>query len=92
MHQRGYLHSGLKSNNTLVAQNKGYLIDFGKVCEIFRPKAKKYREVYRHIAPDVLKGFPVAPANDTYSLGRILKEIGKTINSSVLLQLAKAAT
>ena len=34
MHQRGYLHCGLKSNNVLVAQNKGYLIDFGKVCEI----------------------------------------------------------
>ena len=32
----------LKSNNMLVAQNKGYLIDFGKVCEISRPKAKKY--------------------------------------------------
>ncbi|CAB4003683.1 serine threonine kinase [Paramuricea clavata] len=34
MHQRGYLHCGLKSNNVLVAQNKGYLIDFGKVCDI----------------------------------------------------------
>ena len=92
MHQRGYLHCDLKSNNVLVAENKGYLIDFGKVCEISRPKAKKYREVYRHIAPEVLKGSPVAPASDTYSLGRILKEIGKTINSSILLQLAKAAT
>jgi serine/threonine protein kinase len=34
MHQRGYLHCGLKSNNVLVAHIKGYLIDFGKVCEI----------------------------------------------------------
>ena len=92
MHQRGYLHCDLKSNNVLVAQNKGYLINFGKVCEIFRLKAKKYKEVYRHIAPEVLKGCPVAPASDMYSLGRILKEIGKTINSSLLLQLAKAAT
>jgi serine/threonine protein kinase len=92
MHQRGYLHCDIKSNNVLVAENKGYLIDLGKVCEISRPKVKKYREVYSHIAPEVLKGSPVAPASDTYSLGRILKEIGKTINSSILLQLAKAAT
>ena len=34
MYQRGYLHCGLKSNNVLVAPNKGYLIDFRKVCEI----------------------------------------------------------
>ena len=34
MHQRGYLHCGLQSNNVSVVQNKGYLIDFGKVCEI----------------------------------------------------------
>jgi serine/threonine protein kinase len=88
MHQRGYLHCDLKSNNVLVAENKGYLIDFGKVCEISRPKVKKYREVYRHIAPEVLKGSPVAYTSDTYSLGRILKEIGKTINSSILFTLS----
>jgi serine/threonine protein kinase len=40
MHQRGYLHCDLKSNNVLVDENKGYLIDFGKVCEISRPKAQ----------------------------------------------------
>ena len=82
MHQKGYLHCDLKSNNVLVAQNKGYLIDFGKVCEISGPKAKKYKEVYRHIAPEVLKGSPVAPASDMYSLSKILQEIGKKIDSS----------
>ena len=92
MHQRGYLHCDLKSNNVLVAQNKGYLIDFGKVCEISRPKAKKYKEVYKHIAPEVLKGYPVTTASDMYSLGRVIKAIGKKISSTILLQLANAAT
>ena len=92
MHQRGYLHCDLKSNNVLVAENKGFLIDFGKVCQISRPKAKKYQKVYKHIAPEVLKGFPVTPASDIYSLGKVLKEVAKKINSTILLQLANAAT
>ena len=92
MHQRGYIHCDLKTNNVLVAQNKGFLIDFGKVCEISRPKAKKYKEVYKHIAPEVLKGFPVTPASDIYSLGRVLKAIAKKTNSTILLQLGTAAT
>ena len=91
MHQRGYLHCDLKSNNVLVAENKGFLIDFGKVCSISRPKAKKYQALYRHIAPEVLKGFPVTPASDIYSLGRVLKEVAKKINSTILLQLANTA-
>ena len=92
MHQKGYLHCDLKSNNVLVAQNKGYIIDFGKACEISRPKAKKYKEVYRHVAPEVLKGSPVSPASDMYFLGKVLNEIGTKIRSSLLLQLAEAAT
>jgi serine/threonine protein kinase len=76
----------------LVAQNKGYLTDFGKVCEISRPKVKKYKEVYKHIAPEVLKGYPVTTASDMYSLGRVLKAISKKISSTILLQLANAAT
>ena len=92
MHQRGYLHCDLKSNNVLVAQNKGFLIDFGKVCEISRPKAKKYKEVYKHIAPEVLTGFPVSPASDIYSLGRVLKAVAKKISCTILLQLGKEAS
>ena len=92
MHQKGYLHCDLKSNNVLVADNRGYLIDFGKVCPISQPKARKYQQVYKHIAPEVLKGISVSPASDMYSLGRVLKEIAKKINSTILLQLANAAT
>ncbi|CAB3984073.1 probable serine threonine- kinase DDB_G0280461 [Paramuricea clavata] len=92
MHQRGYLHCDLKSNNVLVAQNKGFLIDFGKVCEISRPKAKKYKEIYKHIAPGALKGIPVTPVSDIYSLGRVLKAIVKKTNSTILLQLGTVAT
>ncbi len=53
---------------------------------------KKYKDVYKHIAPQVLKGFPVTPASDIYSLGRGLTAIAKNINSTILLQLGKAAT
>ena len=91
MHQTGYLHCDSKSNNVLLAENKGFLIDFGNVRSISQPKAKKYQELYGDIAPEGLKGFPVTPASDIYSLGRFLKEVAKKINSTILLQLANAA-
>jgi hypothetical protein len=58
----------LNSNDVFVAQNKGYIIDFGKVGEISWPMAMKYREVYKHIAPKVFKGSCVTTASDMYSL------------------------
>ena len=76
----------------LVAQNKGFLIDSGQVCEISKPKCKKYKEVYKYIAPEVLKGFPVTPASDIYSFGRILKAIAKKIDSTIMSELGNAAT
>ena len=54
--------------------------------------AMKYREVYKHIAPEVLKGSRVTTASDMYSLGRFRKVIGKKISSTILLQLENAAT
>jgi serine/threonine protein kinase len=49
--------------------------------------AMKYRD-----APEVLKGSCVTTASDMYSLGRFHKVIGKKISSTILLQLANAAT
>jgi serine/threonine protein kinase len=54
--------------------------------------AMKYREVYKHIAPEVLKGSCVTTASDMYSLGRFRKVIVKKISSTIQLQLANAAT
>ena len=54
--------------------------------------AMKYREVYKHIASKVLKGSCVTTASDMYSLRRFRKVIGKKISSTMLLQLANAAT
>lgn len=56
------------------------------------PTAKKYRDVFHHIAPEVLEGTPVNSASDVYSLGQIFKTIAKEINSKVLIHLGKMAT
>lgn len=73
MHQKGYIHCDLKTNNVLVFQRKGYLIDFGKVRGMHSTTGKKYQEVYSHIATEVLKGCPPNFASDVYSLGKVFK-------------------
>ena len=92
MHQKGYLHCDLKTNNVLISKKKGYIIDFGKVRKITHSSAKKYKEVFSHIAPEVLQGSPASTASDVYSLGKILKAIAQEVNSTVLLHLGKTAT
>ena len=42
IHSKGFLHCDLKSNNVLVAENPGHIIDFGKACDSAFPPAKKY--------------------------------------------------
>ena len=76
LHKKGFLHCDLKSNNIIVSNGKGYLIDFGKVCTITSPSAKKYDKIYPHIAPEVLRGSPCSKQSDIYSLGIVLKKIG----------------
>lgn len=60
IHSKGFLHFDLKSNNVLVSNKNGYIIDFGKACHSSFPPAKKYSISYSHIAPEVLKGLHVA--------------------------------
>ena len=62
IHEKGYLHCDIKSNNALVFNQKGYLIDFGKVCHISQSRGKKYKKAYPHIAPEVLNGRVVQSA------------------------------
>lgn len=85
IHSKGFLHCDLKSNNVLVAENHGHIIDFGKACDSAFPPAKKYTLHYRHIAPEVLNGAPCSKASDIYSLGKILHEVAIKQEIPVLL-------
>ncbi len=85
IHEKGYLHCDIKTNNVLVSQSKtGYLIDFGKVKPILNPPAKKYAKSCNYIAPEVLNGSPPSPAGDIYSFGIIIKAIGETTGDAML--------
>lgn len=92
IHEKGYLHCDLKSNNVLISNQKGYLIDFGKVCQVRNPHIKKYKTTYPHIAPEVLNGKPVSKASDIFSLGKIIKTIGEQIMDKELLSLGEKSS
>lgn len=89
IHNMGFLHCDLKSNNIVVSKKHGYIIDFGKACPISSPPAKKYSYVFPHIAPEVLNGSPCSKQSDIYSLGMILQKIGSSQGISVIKTIAK---
>ncbi len=89
VHQKGFLHCDVKSNNVLVSGKKGYLIDFGKACLIARPTARKYSTFYNHIASEVLQGRPASTSSDVFSLGVIIYSVGKTLAHGCLKSLGK---
>ena len=92
IHEKGYLHCDLKSNNVLVSNHKGYLIDCGKVYVQFKnPRAKKYKTSYPHIAPEVHSGNPVSQASDVFSLGKIIKITAERLKNQELLSLGEKA-
>ncbi|KXJ05814.1 Myosin light chain kinase, smooth muscle [Exaiptasia diaphana] len=80
MHTKGFLHCDLKSNNIVVYNNKGYLIDFGKARVITSLAAKKYTFHYPHIAPEELadKCLSVDPSQRTLPIG-ILAELATNL-------------
>jgi len=89
IHFKGFLHCDLKSNNVLVSNKHGYIIDFGKACDSSFPPAKKYSIVYSHIAPEVLTGSPCSKASDIFSLGKILLKVGGKHNIPILVSTAQ---
>lgn len=89
IHNKGFLHCDLKTNNVLVSQKRGYVIDFGKACPTSRPSAKKYTSFYQHIAPEVLRGQSVSTASDVFSLGVIIYTVGKTLQNTHVKSLGK---
>lgn len=89
VHKMGFLHCDLKSNNIVVSNNKGYLIDFGKACPILSPPAKKYKYLYPHIAPEVLGGSPCSKESDIYSLGIVFNKISSFKEINVLKSISK---
>ena len=85
IHSKGFLHCDLKSNNVLVTDKHGQIIDFGKACDSSFPPAKKYTFHYVHIAPEVLNGSHCSEASDVYSLGQILHEVATKQDIQMLL-------
>ena len=84
IHEVGFLHNDLKSNNVLMERHgeaayNPVIIDFGKARRIANPKPLKslspanqelYRKKYPHIAPEIVRGQGCqSVASDTYSLG-----------------------
>ena len=63
-------------------EEKGFVIDFGKVCLITKPTAKKYTSFYHYMAPEVLRGRPVSSSSDVFSLGVIISTIAKTLENN----------
>lgn len=88
IHCKGFLHCELKSNNVLVSNKHGYIIDFGKTCDSSFPPAKKYTIDYPYIAPEVLHGSPCSKANDIFSLGKILDKVGVKQDIPLLVSTA----
>lgn len=57
LHSKGIIHTDIKSDNILLSNKRGYIIDLGKACRVNEaPKPKKYKTQYSHVAPEVLNG------------------------------------
>ena len=97
IHQCGYLHGDIKSNNILIVkQNSNLLpkiIDFGKSCKISSPSYsciivanendyKNARLKYPHMAKELLFGEPRSIQTDAFAYGVLLKEVLTALNKT----------
>ena len=97
IHQCGYLHGDIKSNNILIIKYDSNIlpkiIDFGKSCMINSPSyscvtvksEKDYENAkfkYPHMAKELFFGKPRSIKTDIYAYGMLLKEILNALNKN----------
>lgn len=93
LHKVGILHNDLKTNNVVINNERGFIIDLGKACDASSPpRGKKYTTAYQHIAPEVLNGSCVSYESDLYSLGIIFNFVRRFCAISELRDIEKMCT
>ena len=102
MHHKKMLHNDLKENNILLQVVRGKMVpkisDFGKSTFLSGGKSyslsekqkEEYNIYHRNLAFELrnLNGFKQSELTDAYSVGRILKQIGYTMNVEVVKKVA----
>ena len=101
IHERGFLHNDLKSNNVVIdgSENKHVIIDFGKSCKIVKARLRKPKvnieksmNKFPHIAPEIHRGERQSIASDVFSFGYLVTRLfkdGKLEIPPVLREVAK---
>ena len=86
IHERGFLHNDLKSNNVVIdgSENKPVIIDFGKSCKIVKARLRKPKvnieksmNKFPHIAPEIHRGERHSIASDVFSFGYLVTRLFK---------------
>ena len=86
IHERGFLHNDLKSNNVVIdgSENKPVIIDFGKSCKIVKARLRKPKvnieksmNKFPHIAPEIHRGERQTIASDVFSFGYLVTRLFK---------------
>ena len=86
IHERGFLHNELKSNNVVIdgSENKPVIIDFGKSCKIVKARLRKPKvnieksmNKFPHIAPEIHRGERQSIANDVFSFDYLVTRLFK---------------
>ena len=97
IHERGFLHNELKSNNVVIdgSENKPVIIDFGKSCKIVKARLRKPKvnieksmNKFPHIALEMQRGV----ASDVFSFGYLVTRLfkdAKVETPPVLKEVAK---
>lgn len=104
VHNCGYIHNDIKTNNVVIYENSNnfipVLIDFGKACRrdfgakknLGTEEQKMYHCKYKHIAPEVINGsHKQSTYSDIYSFGYLVYRIVSTTckQSKVLHKIVK---
>ena len=89
IHERGFLHNDLKSNNVVIdgSENKPVIIDFGKSCKIVKARLRKPKVIeksmkkFPHIAPEIHRGERQSIASDVFSFGYLVTRLFRNSTS-----------